>query len=458
MDGLVIVQNGRLILANKVFADMTGYPPEHFDMAEPETIFHTLDKETMQSWFEHENPVATPVLQCRTELITKDGRRIWTELKQTAIVWDGQPARLLTIRDITDRKLREQRLEEERARLEEENLNLKSTIRERYRFGALVGKSLAMQRVYELLVSAAPSDVNVLIIGESGTGKELIARTIHQVSRRKSQAFVPVNCASIPDTLFEREFFGHHKGAFTGADRNKPGFFDRAHQGILFLDEVTELSPGAQAKLLRVLQDGEYTPLGSNSPKQADVLIVAATNKDYQQEIRQGRLRKDFFYRICVVVIDVPPLRERKDDLPLLIEYFLEQYRQKQEQVSGQIPQNLPFDQTMLPAELVEALYAYDWPGNIRELQNLLQRYLVTRNLNAVLLSLGGAPRALSSTNTMASNVSDKLSLPELVENLEKQHIREALTQTDGHIAKAAKILGVPRSSLYRKVKQYQLY
>ena len=458
MDGLVIVQNGRLILANKVFADMTGYPPEHFDMADPETIFHALDKDMIQSWFEQESPAAIPVLECRTELITKGGRTIWTEVKQTAIVWNGQPARLLTIRDITDRKLREQRLEEERARLEEENLSLKSSIRERYRFGALVGKSLAMQRVYELLVSAAPSDVNVLISGESGTGKELIARTIHQVGRRKSQAFVPVNCASIPDTLFEREFFGHHKGAFTGADRNKPGFFDRAHQGILFLDEVTELSPGAQAKLLRVLQDGEYTPLGSNSPKQADVLIVAATNKDYQQEIRQGRLRKDFFYRICVVVIDVPPLRERKDDLPLLIEYFLEHYRQKQEQVSGQVLQDLPFDQTMLPAELVEALYTYDWPGNIRELQNLLQRYLVTRNLNAVLLSLGGNPRTFTTTNTEANDFSDKLSLPELVENLEKQHIREALTQTNGHIEKAAKILGVPRSSLYRKVKQYQLY
>lgn len=457
MDGLVIVQNDKLILANKVFADMTGYPPEHFDMADSINIFHALDKDAMQARLERETGTRFPVSQWHTELITKDGCTLWVEIKQTRIVWDGQPALLLTIRDITDRKIRERRLEEERARLEEENLSLKSSIRERYRFGPLVGKSPAMQRVYELLASAAPSDVNVLISGESGTGKELIARTIHQVGRRKSQPFVPVNCASIPDTLFEREFFGHHKGAFTGADRNKPGLFDRAHQGILFLDEVTELSPGAQAKLLRVLQDGEYTPLGSNNPKKADVLIVAATNKEYQQEIKQDRLRKDFFYRICVVVIDVPPLRERKDDLPLLIEYFLEQYHQKHTQVHGNVSQNLPFDQTMLPAELVKSLYTYDWPGNIRELQNILQRYLVTGNLQAVLPSLGGSPRSFSHSTTESGIFSEQFNLPELIRSLEKQHIQAALTQTGGHIVKAAKILGFPRSSLYRKIKQYQL-
>ena len=446
MDGLVIVQAGKLILANKVFAEMTGHPPEHFEIGDP-----------MQAWFHRENSPESSDSQWQTELITKDGRTIWAEINQTEIIWNGQAALLLTIRDISERKIRERHLKEERARLEAENLNLKSSIRERYRFGALVGKSASMQRVYELLVSAAPSDVNVLISGESGTGKELIARTIHQISRRKSKTFVPVNCASIPDSLFEREFFGNHKGAFTGADRNKPGLFDRAHQGILFLDEVTELSPAAQAKLLRVLQDGEYTPLGSNSPKQADVLIVAASNKEYQQEIKQGRLRKDFFYRIGVVLVDVPPLKERKDDLPLLIEHFLEQYRQKQEQVHKNHLQNPALDQTLLPAELLEAFYAYDWPGNVRELQNVLQRYLVTRNLNAVLPSLGESPRKLSPSKVADSHSPNRLTLPELVENLEKQQITEALSQTGGHIENAANILGVPRSSLYRKIKHYRL-
>jgi transcriptional regulator with PAS, ATPase and Fis domain len=361
----------------------------------------------------------------------------------------------LTIRDITERKRREQRLEEERARLEEENLNLKSTIKDRYRFGSLVGKSRVMQRVYELLVNAAAAEVNVWLCGESGTGKELIARTLHQVSRRKTQTFVPVNCASIPETLFEREFFGHCKGAFTGADRNTPGLFDQAHQGILFLDEVTELSPGTQAKLLRVLQDGEYTPLGSTTPRQADVVIVAATNKKCQEEIAQGRLRKDFFYRLGIIEIAVSPLRDRKEDLALLIEYILEEYQKKQAQVQGSVSPDLPTDQTMLPGELVQALYAYDWPGNVRELQNVLHRYLVTRDLDTVLPLLGTA----GSFRTVAPPYAEDLppTLPEAVRTLEKRMITHMLAQTSYRIGKTAEQLGMPMRTLQYKIKKYQL-
>jgi transcriptional regulator with PAS, ATPase and Fis domain len=312
-----------------------------------------------------------------------------------------------------------------------------------------------MQRIYELIVSAANSEVNVLVCGESGTGKELIARTLHQVSRRKAQTFVPVNCASIPETLFEREFFGHRKGAFTGADRDAPGLFDRAHRGTLFLDEVTELGPGTQAKLLRVLQDGEYTPLGSTTPKQADVLIVAATNKDCQQEIAQGRLRKDFFYRIAGIEIRVPPLRERKDDLSLLIEHVLEEYQQKQTEVQGNIPQDLPVNQTMLPGEIVQSLYKYEWPGNIRELQNVLQRYLVTQDVNAILSLLGTSahPRLMPES----SIIPDGLTLPEAVQAFEKRMIVDILAQNDYHITKAAEVLGIPRITLHRKIKKHQV-
>jgi transcriptional regulator with PAS, ATPase and Fis domain len=370
-------------------------------------------------------------------------------------VWNSQPAQLLTIRDITDRKRQEQRLEEERTRLEAENLSLKSSIKERYRFGALVGKSPAMQRVYELIVSAAASGVNVLISGESGTGKELIARTLHQVSRRKDHAFVPVNCASIPETLFEREFFGHRKGSFTGADRDAPGLFDKAHQGTLFLDEVTELTPGMQAKLLRVLQDGEYTPLGSTTAKQADVVIIAATNKDYQEEIRQNRLRKDFFYRIGVIEIRVPALRERKDDLPLLLEHILEDYRQKQMQLQGNSPQELPVSQTMLPGELVQVFYTYNWPGNVRELQNVVQRYLATQDAPAILALLGrsGGSRLIPE----AFPVQVKLSLSETVQAFEKQVIADMLARNQHHIGRTADMLGIPRLTLHRKIKKYQL-
>jgi transcriptional regulator with PAS, ATPase and Fis domain/DNA-binding LacI/PurR family transcriptional regulator len=389
------------------------------------------------------------------EIMTKDSQTFWSEIEQTGIIWNSQPALLLTIRDITDRKLREQRLEQERARLEEENLSLKSSIKERYRFGALVGKSPAIQRIYELIVSAATSDVNVLISGESGTGKELIACTLHQVSRRKARTFVPVNCASIPETLFEREFFGHHKGAFTGADRDMSGLFDRAHRGTLFLDEVTELTPGMQAKLLRVLQDGEYTPLGSFTSKQADVLIVAATNKDCREEIQQGRLRKDFFYRIGVIEIQVPPLRERKDDLPLLIEAILEEYRQKQAQVHEDLPRDLSGDQTMLPGEIVQALYTYNWPGNVRELQNVLQRYLATRDSEAILSLLG---RSVASYTVSDMKIDLKgMKLSEVMKTLEKRILAEILAQNDHRTDKTAKRLGINRRTLQKKIKQYRL-
>ena len=452
-DGIVILQNDSLVFANSIFATMVGYTPDVLLMTDPLSL--SQHPAIQQNQAIHEKRPGTVTSEWQMEILRRNGTKIWVEIEQTAIVWNNSPALLLTIHDITSRKRQEQRLEEERLRLEQENITLKSTIKERYRFGELVGKSPSMQRVYEFIISAASSDVNVLICGESGTGKELIARTIHQVSPRKDQAFVPVNCASIPETLFEREFFGHHRGAFTSADHDKPGLFDRAHHGVLFLDEVTELSPATQAKLLRALQDGEYTPLGSTIPKQADVLIVAASNKDIQEEIRHGRLRKDFFYRICVVEINVPPLQERKDDLPLLIEYILEQYRRKQTQIHGSLPSDLSHDQTMLPAELVHALYSYNWPGNIRELQNVLQRYLATRDLHGILAFLGVAAQAR--TLSLSENLTGNLTLPEAVQHLEKEMIENALKQTRHHVVNTAELLGIPRSSLYRKLKHYGL-
>jgi len=447
-DGIVIVQNGGVVFSNAAFGNMAGYAPERLIEIDLMQVFHAPARQMLHACFEQKEPVSR-----QAELLRPDGRTFWTEIECAAIIWNGQPAFLLTIHNITERKLREQQLEEERARLQQENLNLKSTIKERYRFGELVGKSPAMQRIYELILSAATSDVNVLIVGESGTGKELIARTLHQISPRKTKPFVAVNCASIPETLFEREFFGHRKGAFTGADKDTPGLFDRAHQGTMFLDEVTELTPGTQAKLLRVLQDGSYTPLGSNIPRQADVLILAATNKPPQEEIAQGRLRKDFFYRIGVIELAVPPLRERKDDLPLLLEYLLEQYCQKQAQIHGKLPADLPTDHTQLPGELVQALYAYDWPGNVRELQNVLQRYLVTHDLTTILQMLGSVKYSASPVNAQSRALD--VTLPEAIEALEKRMIAEALTKSGYHIGKTAELLDMPRRTLQNKLKKY---
>ncbi len=453
-DGIVIVQAERLVFANAVFAAMMGYDRADLLKVELAQIFQASAKPEFAAWLASPpDPSVSPKWQA--ELVARDGRTVWTELERAPMVWNSQPAILLTIRDITDRKRREQRLEEERARLQLENVSLKSTIKERYRFGELVGKSPAMQRVYELILNAAGSEVNLLVVGESGTGKELIAQTLHQVSRRKAQAFVPVNCASIPETLFEREFFGHRKGAFTGADRDTPGVFDKAHRGTLFLDEVTELTPATQAKLLRVLQDGQYTPLGSTTIKQADVLIVAATNKNCQEEIARGNLRKDFFYRIGVIELAVPPLRDRKDDLPLLIEHILEQYGQRQFKIHGSLPETLPTDHGMLPGELVRMLYAYDWPGNVRELQNVLQRYLVTGDLQAVLSTLGGT--AHPRWRAPLGHASERLTLPDALHALEQQMIAEAWERTQHHIGKTAEELGMPRRTLQNKLIKYQL-
>ena len=453
MAGILILQGGKLVFTNHNFATMSGHAPETLLMSRPEKLFDLPHNQTLDGWLTTQRGPEQP---CRSQLQlrTKSDSALWTEIEHTPMTWNGQQGMLLTIYNITERKLREQHLEEERLRLQHENVNLKTTISERYRFGALVGKSPVMQRVYELIISAAASGVNVLLCGESGTGKELIAQTLHQAGPRKDGPFIPVNCASIPETLFEREFFGHKKGAFTSADRSRPGFFDRAHGGILFLDEVTELTPGMQAKLLRVLQDGQYTPLGATAPKHADVVILAATNKDCKEEIANKRLRKDFYYRIGVVEIPVPSLQTRKEDLPLLIEHILEQYRQKQENIHGHGHAELPKDQTELPAEFVQALYACDWPGNVRELQNVLQRYVVTRDLRAVMPLLGDSG---DSSNPVANIMmqSYNLSLSEAVETLEKQMIAAALEDTGFRVVKTAEKLGMSRRTLHNKIKKY---
>ena len=450
-DGIVIVRQGQIVFANSILMSMLQRPLERILQRELTSFFPETHHGQIRHWLNSSEDSSTQKGIYETEILAQD-QKMWMELEQSEILWDGKAATLLTIRDVHESKLREMRLEEERHRLQQENQQFKSSLQERYKFGELVGKSSDMQRVYEFIISAAASDVNTLIIGESGTGKELIARSVHQAGPRKEHAFVPVNCASIPDTLFEREFFGHRRGAFTGADRDRPGFFDRAHRGVLFLDEVTELSPGMQAKLLRVLQDGEYTPIGDTRSKQADVLLVAATNKAWKPLIQEGKLREDFFYRICVIEITVPPLRERKEDLPLLIEHFLTLFSRKQKQNGLAAPQ-IP---SALPGDIQEALYHYHWPGNVRELQNVLQRYLATQHLTEEIALLLPAHQE-KPTGPAFSQLPPGLSLPESIKECEKQFIIQALEQNNQHKIKTAKMLGIPRSTLHRKIKEYRI-
>ena len=372
-----------------------------------------------------------------SEGLRKTGMVFPVEIQTKAMPYQGRKARVAAVRDLS----RQKTLEAERAQLQRENVTLKTTIRDRYKFGNMIGKSLAMQQVYELIVQAAACDDAVIIYGESGTGKELAAQTIHRLSPRREHAFIPVNCGAIVETLFEREFFGHRKGAFTGADATQPGFFEAAHQGDLFLDEVGELPPFMQVKLLRALEYGEYTPVGSTTSKQADVRIITATNKNLNDLRNTGLLREDFFYRIHIIPIRIPPLRERKEDIPLLVEHFLTLY--------GHDALRLRFS----PGTF-QAFAEYEWPGNVRELQNTLKRYLATEHLDFI----GTGTDSEQVQNREAGMGSADLPLNDALDAFEKHLLARTLSQCQWNKTKAAEKLGVSRQSLLRRIEKYGLH
>ena len=464
-DGIMIIQQNKVIFANQVLQEMMDYTQDELKKKDIVSLLN-LDKVKdigiLPDNTQQDTQKVRKFKPLQREIILKYGKKLWFDIDRKPIVWNSDPALLLTMHNITDRvKIEEElenervKLENERAKLEQENINLKSSIKERYRFGEIIGKSPAMQRVYELIVNAASAIVNVLIIGESGTGKELIARTIHRLSPRNNNAFIPVNCASIPDTLFEREFFGHVKGAFTGADQTKPGFFDQANNGFLFLDEVTELSTANQAKLLRVLQDGEYIALGSTKPKKADVLIIEKKKKNVSKEIKAGRIRKDFFYRIGVIDINLPPLRERKEDLPLLIEHILNNYRKRLESIQKNKTELFPEDFSMFPGKLVQEIYHYNWPGNIRELQNIVQKFLATGNQN-ILHSIISANIESEIDSDENINLEDK-SLSDILKRIEKKYINNSLQKNHFNVPKTAKTLKMSLRTLNRRLEEYGL-
>ena len=240
---------------------------------------------------------------------------------------------------------------------------LRRQLQERGTFGRMIGASAEMRRIYQLLEQAAPTVASVLVSGESGTGKELVAQTLHQLSQRASQPFVPLNCAAIPDTLLESELFGHEKGAFTGAIARRQGAFELANRGTLFLDEIAEMTPATQAKLLRVLQERSFRPLGGQREQSVDIRVVAATNVDPLEAVRQGKLREDLYYRLNVFAIQLPPLRERKGDVPLLVQAFLKEFNARNGKTIVGVS-----DRAM------EMLERHSWPGNVRELRNVIER------------------------------------------------------------------------------------
>ena len=305
---------------------LTGYTPyELIDNNKKSfmELIHPEDRDIVKQHIRSSITKGQP-FQLDYRITSASGQTKWVWEEGVGIASDSNAINEIEgfISDITEHKLEEQQFRKE-------NIRLKTSIRERFKFGDIIGKNRSMQEVYEKITKAAVSNANVIIYGESGTGKELVAREIHRLSDDHDRPFIPVNCSAIPENLFESEFFGYKKGAFTGALVDKPGFFDLADGGTLFLDELGEIDLSAQVKLLRVLDGSGYTPIGGQDFKQVNVRIIAATNRDLKEDVKNGRIREDFFYRIHVIPITLPPLRERKDDLPLLIEHFLSMYTKK---------------------------------------------------------------------------------------------------------------------------------
>jgi transcriptional regulator with PAS, ATPase and Fis domain len=296
-----------------------------------------------------------------------------------------------------------------------------------------------MTLVYKQIAHAAAADAPVLIIGESGTGKELVARAIHQHGNRSTRPFVPINCGALTETLLESELFGHVKGSFTGAITDTKGVFQTAHTGTVFLDEVGEMSPALQVKLLRVLQEGEVRPVGSSRTVKTDVRIVAATNVDVEKAVADGKFRQDLYYRLGVVIITIPPLRERRDDIPLLVERFLQSASAK----AGK--------QVELSQPALDALASYHWPGNVRELENQIERLVVFSRSPTI--DVGDLPPAVT---PRAPALEKRLfdDLPSL-EEIERRYLMHVLEQVSGNRTRAAEVMGIDRRTLYRMAERF---
>ncbi|WP_456384485.1 sigma-54-dependent transcriptional regulator [Desulfolithobacter sp.] len=323
-------------------------------------------------------------------------------------------------------------------------------------FPEIVGDSPEMLKIFDLIRRIAPTPANVLILGESGTGKELVAKAIHKHSKVADQPFVPITCSAIPETLMESELFGHKKGAFTGAIADKAGLFQQADGGTVFLDEIGELPLIVQTKLLRVLQEREIMPVGSTTTKRVNVRIIAATNRDLEKEILAGRFREDLFYRLSVVPIRVPPLRERKGDVPLLVDHFLKKYSRL-----------LDKEVQTISSYGLEVLMQYDFPGNVRELENIIERGVALESSNIILpeslvLSQGGRTTSTPPSESLFVAARDEeelfsLGMENILVSLEKKMIRHALDRAGGSKMKAAELLKISFRSLRYKIKKYEI-
>ena len=322
------------------------------------------------------------------------------------------------------------------SKLEEENRWLKEKIESKY---DLIGKSEAILRLKEQIKIVAPTSGWVLITGENGTGKELVARMIHRYSKRANKPFVPVNCAAIPEELIESELFGYEKGAFTGALNRKLGKFDLANEGTIFLDEIGDMSLKTQAKILRILQEQSFERVGGSRPIRIDVRVIAATNKDLKEEIRKGNFREDLYYRLNVIPFVVPPLRERKEDIPLLVNHFIKEFHRE----GG-------LEEKVVSEEAMKLLMKYNWPGNVRELRNIVERLMIMTKDKVI--KKEDLPDYITSEESQHFKYN---SLKDAKEHFEKEFIIKKLKEHNGNIAKTAEAIGIARQNLHAKIKMY---
>jgi DNA-binding NtrC family response regulator len=334
----------------------------------------------------------------------------------------------------------------EQRRLKSENAYLRAQLDERYRFEGLIGKSPTMKRLFQLLETIAGTNSTILVTGETGTGKEVVARSIHQNSPRKSHRFVALNCSAIPETLLEAEIFGHVRGAFTGAIGNREGRLEQAHRGTLFLDEVGTMSAALQMKLLRVLQEREFERVGDSKTIKVDVRVIAATNSDLLRMVADGQFREDLYYRLNVIPVHIPPLRERRDDIPLLVQHFLEKFR------GGGSPT------VTVSQEAMRRLMSYAWPGNVRQLENATERAVAFGGSRGQIEAADLPPEVAGAE---PPSVTASLALPEegvdldaFVANIERELIQRSLERTGGNKGQAAKLLNLKRTTLVEKLKR----
>jgi len=348
----------------------------------------------------------------------------------------------------------------EQRQLKSENAYLRSQLEERYRFEGVVGKSRPMERLFQLLETVAPTNSTILIAGETGTGKEVVARAIHHNSSRRGHRFVALNCSAIPETLLEAEMFGHVRGAFTGAIGNRQGRLEQAHKGTLFLDEVGTMSVGLQMKLLRVLQEREFERVGDSHTIKVDVRVIAATNSDLAKLVAEGQFREDLFYRLNVIPVQVPALRERKEDIPLLVHHFLAKFESERDSADGANPAPDRRPRATVSQEGMRRLMAYQWPGNVRQLENAIERAVAFTGGRSQ-IDVEDLPTEVQQAQETAA--SSSVTLPEegmdldaFVASIERELIERSLERTGGNKGQAARLLNLKRTTLVEKLKRLQ--